>query len=476
MINGFLTDEALYQVAGGVGTDEYTDVGVGYLTDKMINYFVTPTSIFDARSPRLSVPTVSGIAKGDLRFHFDNEKAGGDPFAGLLEVEISDVKIKLFNIIEFLYLSQGRSESELDGDMNGDHSNFGDPATDKGYYKSGTCHTATTVTSALMQQVDGMPATLNIRDWIQFDMVINGGTKQFKVWLKGAAFLVDYPYSTIMEVIWPCDPATFLDMDESSYSNILDAIVDSGVYMGNQLNALMTEDDYSGYKVFTTLYDNDGFVSDYYMPFGVVYKGPLPTSLNIKAAVRNALLALESSPGVPMAPEAVWRDLFPDLFVASAFFILPMWDNTEEIAGPYTIYRSVVELNRIRDVALALYPDDEEQIDNYLEVLCCDANEMMIGSLPSIDNTEITSLVEEHPTYIAVDAVANPSQWNYMEEKTKGFAQKLCQAIARLIDPVGIPMPAGMLENTFDDIDYLTFTNDYIDYHVLKPGSFPEDY
>ena len=111
----------------------------------------------------------------------------------------------LLDIIERIYLSQSETKEELDYALSHD--------SRYSIYVGTTVNFSAHVTETVVPFVGypGNTAILNIRDYVAFSVKIGEVTTDFKFWLNRNSFFADYPLTTVVSVIFPCDPKYLLD-------------------------------------------------------------------------------------------------------------------------------------------------------------------------------------------------------------------------------------------------------------------------
>ena len=119
MIYGFLNDEALHVRSSTISAFTAIDSGVGYLSDRMVNYFNTPNIMRDTRTERLQV--LANQCLGEVNVNFDGDQLDGASFSGVSGEEFD----KLFNIMEYLYLCQDTSKADMNTHLTSSSSDFG---------------------------------------------------------------------------------------------------------------------------------------------------------------------------------------------------------------------------------------------------------------------------------------------------------------------------------------------------------------
>ena len=140
-IYAFLDDTALHRRVRGMKAHASANQGVCCIDDQMVNYFVDPSTIVDARPARLkpigiasieggtSVTDEQGALDGVMSLHFDGGKIGD---LDLSETRLTATELNyLFNIIEYAAYSQNEqgvllSAATMNATINAQPGTYGD--------------------------------------------------------------------------------------------------------------------------------------------------------------------------------------------------------------------------------------------------------------------------------------------------------------------------------------------------------------
>lgn len=440
MIYGFIHDTMFKQDT----LLEYGDSGlppVCYLDDNIEGYFNNKLTVTDPRSVR-NVPTYNGI----IKFNVDADKLDTDHiFTVLNAAQIST----LFSLFEEIYTTPDLTESQLNTFLNSD-------PTFQTIYVPDSLQLGNVFVSTELPETHIGPKTMV--DYFRLDIHFGAVTETFKVWMNRAKFATDYPLSTINKVVLPCEH-TYL-LNPNNFTNIVDTLILSNEFSFSALDANINAADHTGLITYRTKY-NVSSTSVKMMPFGILYKGATPSSLDIRKAIRDLLISYGT------ASSEVWEALFPDLFVTGQFFIVPMWDNVS-VRVDRTLFPSILPVKKIDSLLQNLYPNMEDSyIKNNKELLLCAQSEIFLLSLPDTLNAQHFSILEMHPTY---QYYSPQNQIHaYMEPKTKDFNIRLNRCMAVLS---GETVLEEFIVNTFDGKRYLSFVSYETEYHVL----YREDY
>lgn len=443
MIYGFIGD-TLFKQFSAVESGDAGLPPVCYLDDTIENYFEQRLTVTDTRETRLN-PDL----KGTIRLYFDAAKLGEDHlFLHLPEEE----RHLLFKLVEKLYTAESTALEVLEEDLTTD------PQYSVVYIREslrlGTKFTGT----GLAADVLG-PKTM--RDYIQFEINLSVGRVEFKLWMSRVMFAADYPLSTISRVAFPCEAGILLN--PGKVATVVDAVIQSTKFSFISLEDEVRLGDHSGLLVYETKYViNSNTIK--MMPFGILYKGAKPGTLEIRKAIRDKLLS------TGLADKSVWENILPDLFVVGQFFIAPIWNNTV-VRPERSIFPSILKLASIGNVYKSLFPNfDPEYIADKQEMLTCAHSEIFLLCLADPSNETAFSIRALHPTY-QLHSPQN-SNYNYMEQKTREFSLRLNRCMGVLM---GENVLDEFVENIFDDRTYLSFVSGGIEYHVLTKDSYPQN-
>lgn len=455
MINCFLQDKSLHNRVTGTYTDADINSGHGYLTDYLKSYFATAKTFTDKRASRLDLG--GGVQSSQpMSLHFDGaQDSSGIDFSAIPDAD----RDAFFNIIEALAYN-------IVGDAGAYETLFAGSGATFGIYTASSLERSVTNTAKdfFENDVDAAEA-ISARGWVQFTCTLDGTEETFKVWLASAEFEADYPITTFTHITYPDDPTRLLN---GTYTGAA-AMADASQYATTDINTTVSTGDNTGVKTFTSIY-NPGGISNVLNPsvyFLVFYKGAEPTNQEVRAQIRDDLL------GRSLTDENTWKTILPDLFVSGRHFIVPFWDNIEELPGDIDVYRGIVNHQSGQDLLETIFDEYETSfIAANAEILTSSASEMLLMALPSNENDVADlSLVSDYPTYQPIDGTV--PFFENQDLATQTFNIKLASAIAVL---TGADNNTEFGEDSFEGRNWLTFTANFKEYHVLKSDQFPESY
>ena len=304
MIYGFLEDKSFYP-------DKTIDLGesdlplAGYLGSNEEAYFYTKATVLDPREKRLqhNNKDISGL----IKFYFDNYKV--DDEENIFSSIVTERLKVLFNIIERIYMADQESIDSIEESLLNEstYTIKSDSSLLFGY-KEGTLKLSKSTVGVTSYQTTGN-FTISLPYYFQFTIIdsniVEGGSSvtneySFRIWLSRQGFLDDYPLSTIVKVILPCDHTYILD--PTKFTNAINAVINSAGFsfpkidandekdniFHNNLGTVSTTDN-SGLFTYYTKYVT-GSQSTVQLPFGILYKGAQPTTAMIRKAIREHFL------------------------------------------------------------------------------------------------------------------------------------------------------------------------------------------
>lgn len=449
MVYGFISD-TLFHSKSVIDLGNNPNPAVGYLDSEAENYFHTKACLSDNRATRLSV--LGPVAPGELRVYFDHSKFVSP---SLFETITPEQQQMLLDIIERIYLSQSETKNDLDYSLSHD-------ARYAIYVPTSVNFSAhVTEVTVPFAGFPGNIAILNIRDYVSFSIKIGEVTTDFKLWLNRDAFFTDYPLSTIVSVILPCDPKYLLD--PAQLNTPLDTLSKTSQYVVPLIDRDIKNYETSGLAGFTVRY-NYTATNIVNVTFSVSYQGTPPSTLQMRQAIRAAL---ESS---NLADASIWESLFPDLYVEGQFFIIPLYHN-EYLLPDRIVFPSVIKANKLKDIACEVFPNyDGTFVNDHLEMIVNGYNTLFALVVPDPNNSaDRLDFVLVHPTYQYFQP-QNPAH-AYMDLPTREFNVKFNRCMAAL---AGELVSGEFSTNRINDAVFLAFTANRIEYNVLTKDSYKE--
>ena len=456
----FLSDEAFASLSSS-SVVRYADISgsAGMLDDNLLNYFLDHSLFLDpvntgvtrVRVQRSAVDQQTSYRPvGRMMLHFDAAKllesdseaycpalinafvVRDNESAALVKTKNNNLGA-LFNIVDTIF----HSRNEIGRPLNADEINAiltDDTMASSTYnnYVPGSLKLATTSTRARTRLSDGSMS--NERDYwdscsfsFKYPTTENvSDTINFRIWLNSDQFKANYPFSTIVDCIYPFKPEWIL-RPTTELSQIR-AILASSDYKNNMVDEAVTHRDHSGATILSSTYVVE--TNHTKISFLLMYKGNTPDSSAARQYLRNRLLSETDSSGNPLGSESDWRARLPDLFVDGEYYLIPMYHQRIAYPGNVYIERSLLNYQDIYSKVRAIIShdqcDDLTLMEN-LEVLQAPGHDIYIACIAA--NPSIQPPVTElHPTYESTDAIS--ANWNKISELDKQFAKRLADCIA----------------------------------------------
>lgn len=415
------------------------------------NYFHDNTAVRDTRVTRLSFNNRNVL--GQLAYCYDANKHDNDIFTNLTTVQIN----AFFKILEIVELANNRTTEELEEEL----------ATDmdtSAIYVPNTLKIASTKIKATIYNLGSTKDTYDLVLPVYFDVTIKFDTKLdqevFRVYMGREYFLKNYPLSTINKIIEPCDHSYLLDPTKSP--GVVDMLIKSNEHSFAALDSSIVPEDHTGLYTFRTKYIDRFSSTTQMVPFGVLYQGAKPSTLEIRKVIREQLLAYGT------APKETWEAILPELFVTATWYVIPFWDNTfnrpERIAYP-----SVGNIAKLKQLIPDFFPELEDSfINKYQEILLCGKSEIIMTTIPDPLNEKEFSIQKIHPTY-QYHMLQDGSAFNNMDPETRDFNTRLnnCVAVA-----MGESTTTTVQNTVVNDLTWHAFVSNNVEYLLLSRESY----
>lgn len=456
----FFVDDAMLLKSSGSGVQidvggNRLEQGYGILNGEPANYLVNLGKLLDPRQRRLDLID-SGAPTGSAKLLFDTNRFGSSKLSGMNSYQANCY----FNVVERIVYQQEYTDDNLNH-MLVNTGSF------EGYVANSFMHgdANKTITISTVKSTTGV--RVKVQSWVSFDFTyINEKNEEiiFKthLWLSKAAFKDEYPYVTITKVIPPYDPKVLAgDPQVVQNSASLSVLQNSSSFIFTESDLETAALDQNGIYTYTTKYALSS-TSSVDIKFGLAYCGRQhPTTLVCREAIKqylidNANATLDSL-----------KELFPELFIAHRFYIIPLWDQYRQFSDR-EVYRSIINIKELTDIANNILPwGDDSFVSKYSDVILNAHNKMFSVAIPDTSNEEAFSILTLHPTYQNYSSqVVN---WKFMTAETQAFAAKLnlCMAILS-----GEETSTAFVETVIDGVRFLSFTSGSGEYLVMTKDSY----
>lgn len=444
---GFIEDAALRQ-SSSLDLTGSIDQGYGLLLGEPANYFAKKGRIGDSRRNRLLIVD-NQAAFGNVEILFDQNQFDTKVLQAMTDVD----NALLMNIVERIYLQQEYSDANIEHQLT-------NTSTYRGYVAESFAH-GPEEGSAKITNTQKTQKVVTLHDWCSFDFETENVKFSVHLWMSSKAFAKDYPYTTITRVLSPYEPKVLVDPATLVQAGNLSVLTASSSYIFDNTNLETVSRDQNGIYSYATKYVLD-VSKTLWLPFALAYCGPrVPSTLECRKAIRTYL---EQNTTLP---QDKLRVLFPELYIAARFFVVPLWD----VKNTFTdreVYNSVFSVATILQKSrLAFSTAAADFRDKYMEILLNAQNKMHCICLPDELNDSIFSILGQHPTY--QDYSSNVSGWKYMTAATQEFAGKLNRCMAILN---GEAVSNEFVTNTIAGKSYLSFTTGKAEYLVMTKDSY----
>lgn len=443
----FLTDDALYN-QNKVDSNGSWDQGYGQLYGEAKNYFVNLGVINDIRKTRLAILD-SLTAFGDMKLLFDKNRFDNELLNALTDNDI----ILLFNIVERIYLHQEYTDANIEYQLTNSSSY-------RAYVPNSLTH-PTEEGRCTVYNKDRVGRQISLFDWYGFDFESETGKFKVHFILSKRYFTESYPYVTITRVLPPYDIQVLVNPISLIQSTNMQILTNSSAYILNAINEETSQRDQTGVYTYTTKYNLDS-TKVLKLPFGLSYCGSrVPDTLECRNAIRTYLEEQSS------LPQDAIKNLFPELYIGSRFFIVPLWSEYKEYPDRL-VYRSIIPMQKIKELSAAIFYDHkDEYLEQHLEILLNPQNKMFSISLPDDLNEKHFSILEQYPSY--QDYSSQMPGWKFMEASAQEFSSKLARCMAILN---GEDASSEFVQIESGGLNYLSFTSGESEFLVMYQESY----
>ena len=337
----------------------------------------------------------------------DATKLVGDDYTALHSISANE-KTNLYNIIEYMTYGTVSTDSvaDIDSFLIG-NSDF------QGYVSS-------SVVINPRHDVVFLHGGINIHRYapvsFAFRFIIGTYTVSISLWFNTSEFAMNYPLSTIIDVVPPLPLATLIN--PVNLSDPISSAILSKFGVDYHIDPDMDTVNQSGMSVFRTRYIWQG--KTYQVTFSVTYRGRTPNSMEL----REAVVAYLTNSGVGTV--ALWEVLLPDVFYKSSFVLIPFYDNVTVLTNA-DVYPSIINMTPLVGKIDQILSHIERATDPYREIMTAAYAKYFIGVAPA-DVNESSSLLTLHPTY--QDASTTDAGFSEMTSNDREWSVKLNQALS----------------------------------------------
>lgn len=448
---GFLIDDALRLSPTELDLNKHAfDQDFGLLYGEAAAYLVKPGYIYDNRSLRSEILDNSSAA-GKLAITFDIDQIDTSLLKALTPADITAI----FNILERIYLQQMYKDSVIESVLTTDEKNYPN-------YVAGSFHHSVDYSTVKITDSNQKQLEIKLTNWIAFEYKTDEVDLCFHIWINRHDFFKNYPYTTITKVIPPYEPRVLVSPATLSAMGVLSALSAGAANIFKNADLEASVRNQNGIYTYQTIYCVTK-TRKVMLPFALAYCGAkTPTALACRIAIKDYLLS-----NTELNEDAL-RQLFPDLFVNSRFYVIPLWDTTTIVAGR-EVDNAILSYRTLITKANQLYGKKYESpyLEDHLEIIPNSYSTMYSLCMPDAMNTEYDSIRTIHPTY--TDYSSTQAAFAYMTQATQEFNNALAGCIAVL---AGASASANyqVVEDGGDT--WLTFSSGVAEYYVLSKESY----
>lgn len=302
----------------------------------------------------------------------------------------------------------------------------------------------------------GETSNKNMPDYLRFTSA-NGHAVQ--IWFADSA--IKAQYDTYEVNVLP--PVRDVKMLNNHLSAVQTAVMTNSLAdIRRQAEAIIGEDPPTYDTTYSiTWKDPTGTGATLELTWTVIGYGPLSIEEeSIKDAIKQYL--------TDRAPEIDWPKIFPSLYSASEFTLIPLWEQISPVTedtdlGTYSPFSMVNKLKEIvtprLPVGYSAATNISTHLNNYLQIFGFIWRSMSITAVGSPSNLSSNRKLES----IVPDMLNVPTtngDYGRMSPETAEFVEKLtyCLEIARNFGPTSVA-PAGLMKRISGGRIYLTFNH-----------------
>lgn len=438
--------------------------GVGRLDQTGLSYFSDLYTDTDTRAP--SARQVSWTAEYAPQILVDN--AYYSTFVTTLSDAPQAARDAVFAIIDRL-LFDSTATTQIESDLTSN-------AVTKDYYVAGSAEVATTpVTDTVYSESPASAQAFTGAPYATFTVKIPSGDTSLSfiitAFSQNAAWLERYPNTTILAIAPPIDYNNLLNMALSTATSNTFATAISTVNLNFQaLYPSLDTKTSSGYLIYTVVVNDTINNTSTSAPFAILYKGSTPSQLQMRVAVKNAVL--NSGYG----DEASWKARIPDLFVDKQFILVPLYDVTYTQSADRVIYPNVINIQSIYTKLEKIFTSiDPTTIQQRAELLLASYEKVWIASMEDIasDDTDPsgvttpTSISSMFPTYQCF--ATTDTNFQFMDPNTQQFVKTLSTVLAVAM---GNATSTVYFKTEDKNLEYISFVLNSVEFCVITPACY----
>ena len=372
-----------------------------------------------------------------------------------------DVRLNIFRVLDLIFFN-GKSIADLETALTGS-TPFNTVYVPGTLYTTSVQKSATYYTSALNGTISVFPY-LSFSLQLPYPSAAKPTQYDFTVFVDDATWIAKYTKS-IIESVTPNMPYQDLLTANLTTATVNEFTIAKSIsdLTFSTLGAALNTSPTSGYVIYhSTVIDPDNSSNFVTIPFGLSYRGAAPTIMEMRSAVRSAVLA--SGVGT----QAEWQARLPDLFIQQRFFLIPLWDKTVA-QSDRILYSGITQSSGVAKTLGYLMEDQTHaQIQDNLELFPVFYNNMVIASLPDTTAPVVGTLTAQFPSY--QDYATSSPTFQYMATDAKTFSRSLNTMLATAAG--GNNVDATLVSSVDQGLTYFSFTLNEIEYCVVTKDCY----
>lgn len=389
--------------------------GIGRLDQESLSFFVNLVSDQDNRDPSNRVMDFVPMYKSALLMdaHFYSA------FKNNLSAAPQATRDAIFAIIDrlaFHTTATDDTETFLTTD-----------ASTKDVYVAGSKSISTNVATGTYYNATSPGGhSYSCPTFVEFSANIPSGSTtiayQITAYVDNSTWFSRYPNTTIMAIAPPVDYKTLLTTPlTGTMANMFATAADSARLNYQFISPAFATKTVTGYASFsTTVVDGETKLR---APFNIMYKGAVPSQLQMRNAVKNAVL--DSGTGT----DDQWKSRVPDLFVNARYYLMVPWDLTVQ-RPDQLLYTNIPRFSDLLSRMQKILPNvDSSTITTNLELFFSSYDRMPIAVMPDTSTSQaIQTLSSIYPTYQCYST--DETNFKYMTSDAQDFASTLADILA----------------------------------------------
>lgn len=305
--------------------------------------------------------------------------------------------------------------------------------------------------------------------WVSFRLRNAAIDTEIKVWLSDSAFQTEYePY--LIKIIPPFENIDQFFMPASDLKELVSKI--NPVELADRINDVRGDYPDTVLRAESTTYINPSDTNDTLTVYwhAVIYGRAGDDSSLIRQAI------IEYINNNSMSSETQWKNILPDLFNVTAFYILPRWDKyaiatrrtIPGIYSPITKYNEVIDFveQKLNQIV------SRSHIEQNLEITTHRYKSITLAMVGGEDNRRgLFKISDYFSDYIGEGSTSE--DFNRQKEQTKTWTNMITELLIKAENYENNPtLPSNTRLVSRGGLSYLVKKLDNIEYHVALKSNY----